>query len=972
MDTAEFLRHVLPSKGYYFLAIPNPTRGYKHTAFETPEALAEAALAASAEGHNAFFSVAGYEEPEYVDDKGTKHWRTGENALGARCFWMDIDCDVQYGGSQKAGIVDMQRFCKETDLPVPNFIVNSGNGVHIYWLMDADIPADQWRKVAAVIKGLAKQVDFAQDDTTRTADIASVLRPIGCNNDKSHKNKGVKEVKLLRADTNPVSFPAFVRAVEDAKVKFGVTTRQSLGKSNGLNSDLMVQYPPTSAEIIATHCNQLAFFRDYRGKEQSEPQWRSCLSIVRNCVEGDALAHTWSSGHLDYDFDDTQTKLDNITGPHYCDTFRGIAPELCRGCKHQCKTPMQLGQVPPESVGEVFHAAPDASEGVEVEFLPELPAELRADFRLDPKQGVLARSRDEEGVDTWQVICTMIFMPNLEAMFYKDEEKDSQFKIRMVVRVRPFVWRETDLDSRVIGVGGATLMGDLSGRALIASRNDKLMTKYLRTWIEVANARHDEVTMHNHLGWQEDNSFVLGNVRYYPDGTEREVVLTQSLRAEVNRLEYKPVGDFGRYVELIDQLYNRPGHEAYQFTYLAGFASTLLHMLDPNPRGVLFSAWSGETGLGKSTVARLAAGIWYNPARVVDASGTTPFALFANAGLRRNLPYVLDEVTQWPREDVGNFAYRYSSGKGKEGGKTDGTVRNVAHMNWCNIAICTGNSSMHESMRLYIQDCGAQLARVFEYKFDKETQTASAEEGRKIFQELSLMHGVPSVPYVRYVVQNYDEVKTLLEQTVLKFMQVCNLEKQSRYWLEGVAAVYVVYQVTKALGIQNFDGAPLFKWMRDHLVEHDVALKGSGVDYLSAFGDALRDLYSGFIATYNRGSKSEPARILPGWSMPNKTITGRSIADEGVVYLSIAEFNRWCKDQKIDRQQMVAELERVKYIRKTGSVRLGAFTNIPSAVVRVFELDLKLIEGNFRVVGKGDTLPSLLDAHAQEVQHEQA
>ncbi len=137
-----------------------------------------------------YFACAEYETPDN---------RTAANASGAFGFWMDVDCGVDKAATGKGydSIASARKaqvkFCRLAKLPEPNFIINSGSGLHIYWVGDVFIPKDQWQLTANKLKALTKQFGFLADDS-RTADIASVLRIPGTLN---HKTDPAKSVEVI-------------------------------------------------------------------------------------------------------------------------------------------------------------------------------------------------------------------------------------------------------------------------------------------------------------------------------------------------------------------------------------------------------------------------------------------------------------------------------------------------------------------------------------------------------------------------------------------------------------------------------------------------------------------------------------------------------------------------------------------------------------------------------------------------------
>jgi hypothetical protein len=106
------------------------------------------------------------------------------------------------------------------------------------------------------------------------------------------------------------------------------------------------EYSPSSANVIADNCAQIKFFRDNKGDNMTEPQWRSCLGVIKHTVEGEALAHEWSKGDSRYDASETQEKLNRWkTGPTSCKEFQLCSPALCKPCSYLGKlsSPIVLG-----------------------------------------------------------------------------------------------------------------------------------------------------------------------------------------------------------------------------------------------------------------------------------------------------------------------------------------------------------------------------------------------------------------------------------------------------------------------------------------------------------------------------------------------------------------------------------------------------------------------------------------------------
>lgn len=946
MNTAEFLHFVLPSQGIYFLAVPKNSGGFRQTPFNSTDKLASAALAASAKGKNAYFACSSFDKEEYADGDKIKQ-RTIDNALFARSQWLDIDCGRQYHGSQKEGLRALLDFCASTELPRPNVIINSGNGIHAYWVFDTDIPKEKWRRVSAAFKAIVAQKKFATDDTTRTADISSILRPPGTVNDKTGKGLGVKDVKLIgQVNTAPVVFKDWVAHLVRLRDALGVqvTAPVTANKPN-INSDLGGEpdYPPSSALTIAEHCKQIAAFAESRGAEQTEPVWRSCIGVVKRCIEGDALAHLWSSGHADYDANECQAKLDHwTTGPTTCSKFRADNPPLCTGCAHDVTSPICLGHVAPVHETEIT-AVTESGETVTAT-LPEFPESVQKAFRV--ASGLLtAHTIDKTGVTRWVPICSSI--PYVDAYFL--DRDDHQWKFQISTYLRADMLRTATIPTGALGKGGSALMGILAAEALIVASpgKEKLLEIYMKNWIEAIVATSDETDVIGHMGWGEDGSFTAGHNKFMPDGSVRRVVLAESLRTTA--AHYTPKGDFARYAVLVDTLYNRPDHQSYQFTWLAGFGSALFPLMEAGSAGIIISSYSTESGQGKSTAGKLAAGIWSNPHEVLDAKGTTSHALYLNAGMCHHVPLIIDELTPWTPEQLADHAYRYSTGRPRAQGKSDGGLRDNSDLSWTNFNIVNGNKSIQEAMAAHCGNTVPQIMRVWEYKFDvPHDGTLGVSEGRRVVSELMEMRGLAGERFAQYIVQHRAEITAALESTYSIFMQRTAMNKDGRYWGMAAACIWVAHKITQKLAMQKFDSPALQRWMIDQMLRMRGIAVASAVDMDSSFGDMMSELQVGFIVTDNEGDlrvKGEICKFAYGYGVPRGTVTGRVVLSTRKVVVSMSAVRDWCTYRGVSMSEIMEFLAGRGWIRNKRRHYLGKGTPIAIPQTMSMELDWNAFAG---------------------------
>ena len=976
MNTVDFLRLVLPHKGLFFSATPHSfidKEGkehsyYKHACYNTVAELAEHCLDLSDDGKNAFFACCSHHEPYYeVEYKGEtkKKYRGGKNAAYARSQWVDIDCGNDEYPTQKDGLAGLVNFCKATALPRPNVIVNSGNGIHVYWVFDEDIPAEVWHKAAKLFKAIQARFNFAQTDTTRTADVASVLRPIGTNNDKSAKGKGIKPVKLVgEPNTTPISFKSWIKKLIDLRDEYGVVVPKS--KEPSKNSALSggMDYAPSDANKVANRCQQIRIFRDDMGANQDEPTWRACLGIVGFCEDGEEFAKVWSSGYDGYDEDATLEKMDQWVanaGPTSCEHFRGCNPKGCEGCRWQGKitSPIVLGRPEPEhkteaveekTVEVVSHDESTGETKVETKVekvthaIPEFPEYVSRNYRWNGEY-LVARRQAEDDSEDWVPFCAQL--PVLDYRFFCYDEKCWKWHVRAMVK--PGVWNEGDLKAADLAKGGISLLGALGGNLGVVPRGVGAdLVSYMRTWAEAITQSNDEVSMHDHFGWYEDGSFLLGTTKYMPDGTQRQVRISSALEVYVKG--HQPRGSLPRYVELIDRVYNRPNHQMYQFTWLAGFASILLRPVHGGPVGIPLTSWSKESGFGKTTAALAAVSIWgnpYAPNQVASANKVTEYALYVMAGAKRDLPVVLDEVTMWEPKRTAKFCYDYSDGRPRIQGQASGGLRDNSNLEWASFMMTTTNRSVVQDMVSTIPDCAPQVARVIEYRYDAlHHETLTRADGVALFEELWQHTGVAGEKFLSYVVPRKEEVRQRCVKARDMLAAEAGVEKDGRYWILGAGCVWVAFEIARELGMCNFEAEPLKAWIIDQI----RGMKGSAVeanrDVIEMFGDMMADMQRGLVVTDIEGDRraGKGASMYPGFGVPHGAITGRVIVDKKQVYLSHSAMREWCVEHGLSAKEMEDQLSAKGWLKGVTRFALGKGTMLSISQVKCLLLDWAAFE----------------------------
>jgi P4 family phage/plasmid primase-like protien len=347
----EFLRVITPKEGVLFAATPKLSgnggskRGWEHIACANCEELAEKCAEFSSRGMQSYYAMSSYKHASYYCDiKQYRRARTQANVKFVRSMWIDID----YGKGKAYLTIEealdaLDAWQEKANLPLPTFLVSSGNGLHIYWAFKTDISYEDWEPIARSFAKLQKQYSLKSDNISGNA--ACVLRPIGTFNYKDPANP--KPVKLIRQG-DLQDFKTWAETIESAVTAaplcYSSIANSSSPLINAVLGSNFDNYPPSDANLIADACQFFRDMRDTLGANQSEPQWFSALGVLAKTSNGSEIAQKWSSGHSGYSPQATQQKLEQWdgVGPTTCERIKHESSS-CNGCKLTCKSPIQLG-----------------------------------------------------------------------------------------------------------------------------------------------------------------------------------------------------------------------------------------------------------------------------------------------------------------------------------------------------------------------------------------------------------------------------------------------------------------------------------------------------------------------------------------------------------------------------------------------------------------------------------------------------
>jgi len=225
--------------------------------------------------------------------------RKADNVKSMKSFYLDIDCGTEKAESGKGYSTKevareaLAAFCQKCKLPEP-MLVDSGGGLHIYWPLKEPISREVWQGVAGKLKALTKAHGFLVDQN-RTADAASILRPIGHMNRKYDPPRAVK----LLSDADCICFVLFSAAIEQG---FELLPSGSLRSKAGCVAGLNATAPELAEAVNPNGFNLVEIEEALRKIDPwcDRSQWMSIgMALADAFGEGArGLFTRWSRGDL--------------------------------------------------------------------------------------------------------------------------------------------------------------------------------------------------------------------------------------------------------------------------------------------------------------------------------------------------------------------------------------------------------------------------------------------------------------------------------------------------------------------------------------------------------------------------------------------------------------------------------------------------------------------------------------------------
>lgn len=914
LTTNEFLSSVLPSSGTYCVVGLKKDERPKQKFVNTIEEAEELAKKLVQAEYDAYFALAAY--------SNATDGRTAKNAATFKSYFLDLDCGLgKPYADQSEGLAALKQFLKDTGLPKPT-IVNSGRGVHAYWMLDTEIPRDTWKPLAERLKALCEKHTLHADPAV-TADAARILRVPGTFNYKDPTNP--QEVKVLVVGT-PVPNSVF-EALEapEVDVLAGVTgtpfvpkqldplTAALMGNNQSKFKTILIK----SVEGEGKGCNQiLQIFENQDTVE--EPLWRAGLSIAQHCVDRDKAIHVISNKHPDYSAAETERKANETKGPYTCVTFKKLNPAGCSECPHKISSPIQLGKEFAEATEEdnVVEVPETELEPAQTLVIPKFPFP----YVRGKVGGVYIRTKDDDGITTEDLVYPYDF-------YVVKHMRDPDLGVTLLMRLH----LPKDGIQEFIVPLTAVLAKDRfrdtiasHGIAVLGKKQDLLMA-YITRWVEELQSTNQAEQARRQFGWlPDDSAFILGDREI----RATEVVYSPPTATTLPLIPtFRPKGDFHVWKDVVSY-YRAEGMQAKAFALFMGFGNILLK--HTSLQGYLLSLKSQGSGSGKTTLLNAIGSIYGNPKAQHMLVKDTYNQKLQRIGTYQHIPILFDEMTNMPADQKSNLVYDITEGRGKNRLKSQDNSERINLTNWATGIITTSNRSLRDDLLSIKSFPEAELMRILEMHIYNDPNNDTSWS-RAHFGRLENNYGHAIVPFVQYVITHLPEVLKFMEDLQTKIERAADMTNPERFWSVMVALAMTGGILANKLGIIDIPHKPVMEFAVNHIRSARTENKIMLLDNSDFLGSFLQRKYHEILVANGKVDKMTGLQT-EALREPRGALSARYEPDTKLLFVLVRAYRDECNKGQLNFEESLEMYKKSKSFLGTKRKRLAANSRVDTGV----------------------------------------
>jgi len=918
----EFYTKTLPENGVYCVSsiVPNTDRkGMINKFTESIDEVLDLIEQSKNREHNTFVALGSY----------NGYSRSANDCIMYRSLFIDLDVGDEKAeegkgyASKEDALIALSKFLETNSLPPP-VVVDSGTGIHAYWLFQKAVPFKDYKPVAEKFKKFVMSQLYA--DPAVMADGARVMR---CPNTFNYKTNPPSPSGFLSDKIYQYSFEVFKEFLGVSQEDLEVDIFASVSK--GLDDDTRAllkldNYAYNFSELVnrtfnGTGCNQIRNIL-VNAKTVSRDVWAGGLTIAIKCTDGATAIHKMSEDHPEYNYADTCKVANSFEKPRTCDWFNDNAPSVCDGCKYRghIKSPISLARelkaVPEPDREPTKDELARATRPIFPGFLkPFVRGENGGIYYVPPAKV------DKDGVshseDPMLVIPHDLY-PIQRLYSVLDGECLTMRLLLPNDAVREFLLPMKDVYAQDRFKAIMASQGVLYNPTMINH-----LTQYIIKWGQYMVEKIQADIMRMQMGWTEDRvdeaawrskSFVIGNKEIQSDGSERVCAASPYVRG-ISKL-IAPNGTYERWQESANRL-NTEGLELHAFVMLGGFGSTL--MCYTSTAGVAISLL-GRSGCAKTGALYAALSIFGNP-KDLSVFEATDNGMTGRYLALHNIMLGVDEIGNKDPKLLSQLIHKVSHGKAKIRMQASTNAEREYEQSASLIATFTTNESIYNKLEGIKASPDGEVARLIEF-FVKQPEVLSGVEGgiigRQIFDAFRFNYGHAGPLFVKEVFKVGDQfILDTMDYWRDRFARdFRSTDSSYRFYENLVQANMTAGTIAVKAGIVDLDLERVYRVVTKEMLHiKDKVVTVNKVDYQSVLGDFINKNITNILIIRDNKIAMEPRGQL----------LARVDSDKGTLEVSRTMLRKYLTEHNISSREFETTMRELRILAPLDSrVRLAS------------------------------------------------
>ena len=853
--------------------------------------------------------------------------RKADDCLFVRSFFIDLDVGEGKGFATKEDAhAEIESLLLQTGLPEP-VRIDSGGGIHAYWIMDTDIPKDVWKPAAEIFKTIC--LEYIAIDPVVTADAARIMRCPETFNQKT----GTPRPTSVITDTIHVyswqEFKSFLYGDTDEIIERPQEAQNILASiPKGLDEDtkeiLKLDNFPRKFSVLAQKsiddeggCAQIKFICE-NAQTLEEPMWFAGLSIAKFCDDGATAIHELSEDHPDYNHAKTEEKASRFPAPRTCAWFIDNYPSRCEGCQHRGNiiSPITLAR-------EFTPAKANKEESVwevsDTQTLPDFP-EFLMPYVRGQHGGIYfvpAPKVDKKGVKH-QDDPILILANNLYPVVRMVSPHEGEC-LQMRLELPKDGHREFLLPMKHVYAKEAFKAIMSSNGVFFNSAHDQHLMNYIVKWGQFMQTTDKALLMRMQMGWTQERtdpewdrrSFVIGKKEITYKGEIIDAPSSPFVKGIAKHLTQH--GTLQRWRESIDFL-NNPEFELHAFAAMSGFGSPLMPYTSTS--GVVMSL-TGKSGNGKTGAMYGGLSVFGHPKDLSVVKATDNGLTGRYLGLH-NLMFGLDEVGDKKAEELGNLIHGISHGKAKIRMQSSVNAEREYEMSASLIAVLTSNHGLYGILESKKMSLDGEAARLIELAMRKpHLLEQDGTLGPKIFDAFRFNYGHAGPIFMRHVVMEGDQyVLDRIKEWETRFLKDFGNYSEYRFYQNLVAANFTGAAIANEINLTGYDIERIYPKVIQQMIDiRETVVRVNFTDYQSLLGDFINKNMANILVLKDGKTTMEP----------RGQIVARIVSEENLLQVSKSEFKKYLSERMIGAREFEADMRerKVLFDDKKGRLTTG-------------------------------------------------